>query len=367
MEEHVRMSLLAKNKKIIDMVIERAKRDFPDDIGLIGLTGSFRHGDYHAHSDLDLIIVNVTERGWKISFSFILGDVGYDIYCTPWEPRLASQAALESPMVSILLDMEVLYVAKPEYMDILTNYRQAALDELAKPIGKPCLDRAAKHIAQAKQEYANALLADEIGAVRCAAGAVIYHAVNAIVSMNNTYLKRGLSRYLEELRAYPYLPKDFETNYMAVINGKSVDEMRSAAFAVLKSLVTLHQEMVDQFIEKITPTYENLCGTYEELWCNCRNKIIHSTDLADKNYAFLSAFGAQNYLDEMTTDVCGTPKFDLMQYFDSDNLQAFKAAFLRIMDEYLEEYKKAGRKVEIFDSFDKLYAEFMNISAAESV
>ncbi|MDR2650551.1 MAG: nucleotidyltransferase domain-containing protein [Clostridiales bacterium] len=364
MEEYVRKSLLAKNKKIIDMVIERAKRDFPDDIGLIGLTGSFSHGDYHEHSDLDLIIVNVTEQGWGISYCFILDDVGYDIYCTPWEPRLASQSKVESSMVSCLLDMEILYVAKPEYMDKLNAYRQAALDELVKPIGKPCLDRAAKHIDQAKQEYANAMLAEEIGMVRYAVGGVIYNTINAIVSMNNTYIKRGARRWLEELRGYSYLPKDFEMNYMAVIDGKTVDEMRRAAFTVMKSLIKLHEEMIEKFVEKPTPTYENLRGTYEELWCNCRNKIIRSTDLADKNYAFHAAFGAQNYLDEMTEVVCGTPKFDLMSSFDSGDLQTFKATFLRTMDEYLDEYKKVGRKVERFDKFEDLYSEYMKITTS---
>ena len=234
MEDNAREALFAKNQKIIEMVIERAKRDFPNDIGLIGLTGSFNHGDYHEHSDLDLIIVNVTERGWEISFLFILDDVGYDIYCTPWEPRLASQSKLESEMVSCLLDMKILYTAKPEYMDKLNAYRKAALDELAKPIGKSCLDRAMKHINQAKQEYANALLVNEIGPVRYAAGGVLYYTVNAIVSLNNTYMKRGVRRYLEEMRTYQYLPEDFEENYMAVIDGKTTEELRCAAFDLLK-------------------------------------------------------------------------------------------------------------------------------------
>jgi hypothetical protein len=51
------------------MVIERAKRDFPDDIAIIGLTGSFSTGDFHEKSDLDLININNTDRGWGISSS----------------------------------------------------------------------------------------------------------------------------------------------------------------------------------------------------------------------------------------------------------------------------------------------------------
>ncbi|MCL2135973.1 MAG: nucleotidyltransferase domain-containing protein [Coriobacteriia bacterium] len=359
MEEQTKMSLLHKNQQIIEMVIERAKRDFADDIGLIGLTGSFNQGDFHEFSDLDLVIVNVTERGLEINFSFILGDVGYDIYCTPWEPRLASQSVLESPMAAELLDMEVLYVAKPEHLDMLTRYRQAALDELAKPIGRPCLDRAAVYIAKAKEEYANALLAEETSAVRLAVGGVLYNSVNAVVSMNNTYLKHGPSQYLEELRAYQYLPRGFETDCLAIVSSKDLNDIRDAAFALLKGTVGLYLEMVDRFVDKLSPTSDNLRGTYEELWCNYRNKIIRSADAADKSATFFAAYNAQQYLDEMTGEVSGTPKFDLLRHFDPDDLHAVKTAFVTIMDEYLKEYIKVGREAEVFNSFDELYAKFM--------
>ena len=185
MDEKIKNEILAKNKKLIDMVIERAKRDFPDDIAIIGLTGSFSTNDYHEKSDLDLIIINNTNRGWEIGFCFILGDVGYDIFCTPYKPRLVALSTLESPYISCLVDLQILYCSKPGHMDEFNMYRQRALDELAKPIGKPCLQRAKKKIEMAKQEYAGVMLQDDIGAVRYAAGGVLFNAINAIVDINN--------------------------------------------------------------------------------------------------------------------------------------------------------------------------------------
>lgn len=365
MEDSVREKILAKNQKLIDMVIQRAKRDFPDDIAIIGLTGSFSTGDYHEKSDLDLIIVNNTDRGWDIGYGFILGDVGYDVYCTPWETRIADQSRLESPMVSCLLDLQVLYCAKPEYMEKLQTYQQRARDELAKSVGRPCIDRAKKDISLAKQEYADAVLAEEIGSVRYAAGLVLYHLVNAVVSLNNTYINRGVKRYLEQLRTYRYLPERFEERYFAVIDAMTAEELRAAALALLRSVEKLRVEMEEQLIEKPVPTNESLRGTYEELWCNCRNKVLDSTAGGDKSYAFHTAIGAQNYLNEMAKEV-GTPQFDLMKEFDSGDLSRFREAFLRSMDEYLGEYKKVGRRAERFDSFEALYEKYMrgNISAA---
>jgi len=359
MNEQTKADILSKNQKLIDMVIERAKRDFADDIAIIGLSGSFSTNDYHEKSDLDLIIINNTKRGWEISSCFILGDVGYDIYCTPWETRIEAQSKLENPMISCLVDLQILYCAKPEYMDRLKSYQQKALDELAKPIGKACLNRAKKDISLAKQEYANAAIAEELGDVRYSAGSVLYHSINAIVSMNNTYIKRGVKRYLEELSSYKHLPTDFFENYMAIIDAKDAETLRQSSLRLLKSLDELYKNMSKEFVEKPIPTYENLRGTYEELWCNYRNKVLASCDISDKSYAFHSALAAQNYLDEMAEHI-GTHKYNLMKHFDSDNLQSFKGTFLDAMDDYLKEYERVGREVVKFDTPEELYIHYMN-------
>ncbi len=358
MNESDKKALLDKNQKLINMVIERAKRDFPEDIALIGLTGSFNTGDFHEKSDLDLIIVNVTERGWEIAAGFILEDVGYDIYCSPWEPRILAQSKLESPMAGCLIDLQVLYCAKPEYLEKLNRFRQSALDLLNMPIGKECLGRAKKNIDKAKQCYADAMLNDQIGAVRYAAGGVLYETVNALTALNNTYIKKGIKRYLEQILAYKYLPDHMEDMYMAVIEAVTVEDLRNASHHLLSALNALYEKMRVQFVDSPTPTYENLWGTYEELWCNCRNKVLKSTGSNDASYAFHAALGAQGYLDEMTGMV-GTPHYDLMQHFDSRDLSKFREAFLRAMEDYAAVYEKASRKIVRYDSFEELYEDYM--------
>ncbi len=357
MDDRMKQKLKDKNGKLINMVMERAKRDFPDDIAIIGLTGSFSTDDYHEKSDLDLIIINNTDRGWGISSCFILGDVGYDIYCTPWE-NIEAKADLDNPGISSLVDLQILYCAKPEYMDKFNAYRQRALASLIKPIGRECITRAEKHIDRAKQEYANTLLTDNLGAVRCASCGVLYNLINALTHLNNTYFRRGVKRYLEEIGGYRYLPDGFITKYMNMIDSKTMEEIRNASYDLLKSVVGLYETMHKNFVEHPVPTYDNLRGTYEELWCNCRNKVFKCTEAGDRSYAYHVAMGAQNYLDEMT-ETRGTKKFDLMQYFDADNPILFKDKFLEAMDEYLEEYNRVGMKVEHYDTFEQLYSQYM--------
>ncbi|RPK31208.1 nucleotidyltransferase domain-containing protein [Paenibacillus xylanexedens] len=359
MNEIIKKKLLDKNELLINMVIERVKRDFLDDIAIIGLTGSFSTDDFHEKSDLDLIIINNTEKGWEISDCFILDDVGYDIYCTPWDSRIQEQSTLESSNVSSLTDLKILYYATPEDLEKLNDFRQRALDALANPIGEACLNRANKWIDLAKQAYSNTMLGEDIGSVRYASAGVLYNLVNALVSMNNTCIKRGIKRYLEEIRSFRYVPDDLESLYMSIIEAHTIEDIRITSFNMLNSVTRLHSTMCDNFIVKPVPTFDNLGGTYEELWCNYRNKILNSVTTNDASYVFLSAFGAHGYLDEMATEK-GTKKYDLMQYFDASNLPVMKEKFLEVMDEYLEEYDRVGRKVERFTTFEQLYAHYMN-------
>ncbi|HEY5561344.1 MAG TPA: nucleotidyltransferase domain-containing protein [Clostridiaceae bacterium] len=361
MDEMMKTKLLNKNDKLINMVIERSKRDFSDDIAIIGLTGSFSTGDFHEKSDLDLIIINNTDRGWDISSTFILDDVGYDIYCTPWETRIKAESNLDSPMISHLINLQILYCAKPEYMERFNAYKQKALDILAIPIGKACIERAKKYIDCAKQEYVNTLLTDDIGLVRYASGKSTYNLINAITNLNNTYFKRGVKRYLEELATYKYMPDNFEKIYMSVIEAKTIEQIRSTSYEILYSIVQLYNKMYSDLVEHAVPTYDNLKGTYEELWCNVRNKVIKSVEANDKSYAYQVALGAHGYLEEMT-ETRGTKRFDIMQYFDADNLALFKRKFMHTMDEYLEEYNKVGRKVVRYESFEQLYDQYMKIN-----
>ena len=347
-----KQKLAEKNQRLISMVITRAKRDFPDDIALIGLTGSFSTNDYHEKSDLDLIIVNNTGRGWEISECFILDDVGYDIYCTPWD-SLEKMAKLERTDTSILTDMQVLYYSTLKELERFNDLREKALAELAEGITIKSFERAKKHIDLAKQNYADVILAEDIGAIRYAASNIIFNVVDSIVALNNTCIKRGIKRYLEELATYSHLPENFEELCLAIVDAKTIEEIREFSGLLIKATISLRDKIFDQYIEKPVPSFENLEDWYEECWCNCRNKLIAAVGANNKFYTFVVANGAQSYFDEMTERL-GTKKYDLMQHFDPDNLDKILDEFLLVMDDYLREYEKVGRKVDKYDNFDQL-------------
>lgn len=360
MELQIKQQLEEKNQKIIDMVLEKIKRDLVEDIAIVGITGSFSRDDFHEKSDLDLIIVNDTDKGWEIGSCFILGDVGYDIYCTPWNWRIEKQANLESFAVGSLLDLKIIYYKNEESITKFKALQNRALDKINKPIGKECLDRADKTFDKAKSYYADMVIEDNINNVRYASANMLFELINTLVNINNTYIKKGVVNYLEELKSYNHMPNNFESMYMQVILSKTVEDIRKSSHTILLSIAEFLKSSKSTYIEKPEVSYDNLNGIYEELWCNCKNKLIRSASMKDCNYAIHVARGTQEFLNDLHKDI-GTKQYELMKFFDGHNMTPLINRFLEIIEEFEKEYENKGRKIMHYQSFEELYSDYMKI------
>jgi len=356
-DDAIRKKLIEKNEKLVNMVIERVKRDFFDDIALIGLTGSFSHNDFHEKSDLDLCIVHNAGYG-KLWDTFIYDDVGYSFTYISWD-NLESKAALERVGVSALTDLHIIYYAEPDDLERFIALKEKAIRLMAEPINKGSIERAKRHIDLAKQEYANIMLSTRIGIVRYASSRLSFNLINALVSLNNTCIKQGVKRYLDELLKYDYLPDDFYNKYMSVIESKTIDDIRTASLSLLSGVIQLNDMMCHKYIPKPIPTYDNLADSYEHLWGSSRHKMAASIASKNKSYAFHIARDIQGSINTLAENI-GTNRIDLMQHFDSDKPEVFMDAFLNATDEIALEYEKAGRKILKFDTFEALYSYCMD-------
>ena len=159
------------NRKIINAIIEKAEKLYPDSLALIGVYGSANTGDDYAKSDLDLLILIEDEEGRKLSAGFILSDsgVGYDIYCTDWN-NLHYEAQCHQAHISKLMDSEIVYVKNQNAYDELCKLREETKLFLE---SDERFQRVNELIVKAKVAYADALLCDTLGKVRLNAFLVI--------------------------------------------------------------------------------------------------------------------------------------------------------------------------------------------------
>ena len=106
----------AINERIVNWIVKRAKKEYADDIAMVLAYGSFVNGTANAKSDVDCYFIPKTERGYQFSVSFILNDIGYDIFPMSWE-RVENISNLKDVLLPCVGDARVLFYSTNEDLE----------------------------------------------------------------------------------------------------------------------------------------------------------------------------------------------------------------------------------------------------------
>lgn len=339
------------NQKIIDAVIEKAKKVCPDSLALIGVYGSVSTGDEYEKSDLDLLILISDDEGWKIGTGFILNDcsVGYDIYCTNWE-GLKFDAECHHAQISKLMDSKIVYVKNQDAYDELCKLREQAKAFLE---SEERFERVHELIEKAKISYANAHLHEELGQVRVDAFEVIYSLLDAMMLYHGTYFKRGVKRTFEELKRLS-VEDEFSNNMKKISASKDISELRM----LLKNLLLYVENHIRREIHKEDPS-ETLSGTYEEMYSNWRNKVEEAAVHNDVFASFMNMCSLHCMFSDISSEVnIGT--YNIMEEYNPDCLEENIRIYDRYLGKYEEVYKKAGITVKRFPNVDEFVEDYLD-------
>jgi len=339
------------NRKIIDAVIARAEKVCPGSVALIGIYGSAATGDVHDKSDLDLLILINDEGGYRLNNGFILDDTGiaYDIYCTSWG-MLEGDAECRHAHLSKLMDSVIVHVADPAAPERLDGLKKKAAGILASDVR---FDRARESVDQARIRYANAMTARSLGEMRLWAAAFIATCLDAVMLWNGRYFRRGTKRTFEELAGLD-LPLNFAGDIESMVRAKDSGELGGSMTSLLRSL----GEFTKHTPEKSQPSAENIAGTYEEMYSNWKNKLPEAAANGDVYSSFMNLAFFGFMLSEIAEGVdIRVP--ELMGQFDPDDLAGNAAVFDSALEDYLEEYRKAGISPVRFSDADAFVAAYL--------
>ena len=339
------------NQKIIDAVIEKAKKVCPGSLALIGVYGSVATGDEYEKSDLDLLILIQNDEGWKLGTGFILDDneVGYDIYCTNWD-SLKFDAECHHAQISKLMDSKIVYIENQEAYEELCKLREQTKFFLT---SEERMQRVNELLEKAKVCYANAHLQETLGQVRVEAFGVMYYLMDAIMLFHGRYFKRGTKRMLDELSTFP-IEAIFVDNIRAIVASKDVSEIRD----LLKDIFLYAERYMRQKKEKQKPS-EALTGTYEEMYSNWRNKV---EEAARQNNVFSSFMNMCNFhymLAGISSEVA-IEDYNIMESYNPDCLEDNIKLFDAFLQRYSEIYKTAGISIKHFANVDEFVADYLN-------
>ena len=338
------------NQKIIDAVIEKAKKVCPGSLALIGVYGSVATGDEYEKSDLDLLILIQNDDGWKLATGFILDDneVGYDIYCTNWD-GLKYDAECHHAQISKLMDSKIVYIENQKAYEELCKLREQAKNFLA---SEERMQRVNALLEKAKVCYANANLQDALGQVRVEAFGAMYYLMDAVMLYHGRYFKRGTKRMLDELSALP-LESIFIDRIRGIVASKDVLVIR----VLLKELLLYTEKYICQKKEKQEPSGA-LTGTYEEMYSNWRNKVEEAARQGNVFASYMNMCNFHYMLAGISAEVA-IEDYNIMKAYNPDCLEDNIKLFDACLQRYAEVYKTAGISIMRFSNVDEFVADYL--------
>lgn len=353
-------NLAIRNQKIVDAVIEKAKKVCPESLALIGICGSFGTGDFYEKSDLDLLVLINDDKGWQLGCTFIQDDlqVGHDIYCTTWE-NLQKDSLYNSPNISKLMDSQIVYYADKKYLDRLEALRKKVNDSLQAPLSREDYIKAENMLKEAEHFYLMTMLTEDITDIWVQAGYSIYYIENAIAILNKKYFHYGVKRIYEELELMENKPYKLCEMIENVISANSVEQIKKSLTMLIQETMRTFKKVEAAILTQKKPvSADAIRGTYEEMFSNWRNKMYAASDENNRHLAFMSMISLNAMISDLEDEV-EIASYNVFDGYKPQDLRKTAQAFDDLTREYLKEYQKANLQVERYQNIEAFTVRYL--------
>jgi hypothetical protein len=337
------------DRALINWVINKIEDEYKGDISL--LLG--RKGACKIPTDGDEIafdfFIPANDNGYSLARTFIIGDIGYDLFPMSWE-RVEGLAALNESLAFCLADSEILYARNEADKERFEILRKTLFNNLKNKdyVYKKSLER----INYAMDIYKTMAFEKSLGSVRKAAGAIINYLSEALILINGTYINRDYSsaERFSQIKSLNNIPADFLRYCEDILKSKDIKNI----FELVHNLLEETREFFNQFEPKKKVknyNYEELAGWYEE----CRY-TFRRISYACKNNSFIECFSWGCYLQiefDIISEEAGLENMDLLGCYDAEDLSVFEKRAKEIEEYIVNEIKKHGVALRKYDNIEE--------------
>jgi hypothetical protein len=333
-----------------DILIQKIKKDYKDDIAIVIIMGSYIYNDTHSKSDLDLFFVPKTERGYNLGTTFVISGIGFDFWPVSWE-RLERIACFEEKTTSIITEGKVLYCASGTDMDRFNKIKNKALDVSDR---FKFIEKAKEKLNGAYKDYFNLYNAQSVSDAGIYAIGIIYTVTYAIALLNGITIKRGRGKLKQEILSMPLIPENFSELYDTAFTVRDTVALHSTYGKLINNTETLILREQKKYSKTVTFS-DSLNGFYEEI-INFYNKIYHACEIGDKVTAFFASVELTCEIESAFKGTDVSPKMlpDIISTYDPENLSKLASAARSHQMKFVELLTAKGVKIRQFSSFDEL-------------
>ncbi len=337
-----------KNDMIAQWAARRAASEFHGAVSMVLTYGSYINGTANALSDVDFYFIPKTDDGYRMSKTFIIDGVGYDLFPMSWE-RVEGLADLNESITPCLADVRILYSNSDEDLQRFRALQNRLAGHLRD--GEYMLHKASDRLKQAKATYGTMLLEDGIGETRTCAGFIAMSLSEAVAYANHTYFHRGLKKQVEDLRAMKSIPADFLNLYDEIVRADTVEGLRGVSSRMIHNTESFLRNRLSSLKQNRQPDYKAMAECYEEV-ISTWNKIYGSCEREDATLAFISGTCLQYVLDDVAQEN-GLSKFDLMGSFQAEDLEAFRQRAKTLQAEFVKLIETGGARIDAYGSVEE--------------
>lgn len=346
--------MTSRNARVLDWVVNKVRADYPDDVCLLAVYGSYVNRTDGPMSDVDFYYIPATVRADALCRTFIVEGVGYDLFPMSWE-RVEGLATLNEPLLPLLGDSEIAYCRSDDDRQRFEALRDALRRNLA--------DAAFMHrkavdtLSRAASEWRRLMAKDTPRDCRLGAGRVLLRLADAVAYENQTYYRQGLKKQFRDLQAMPRLPEGFIDGYLAVIGARTSGQIREACATLVSATgkwldcaitaANLPEEPVVAVPPPEAVDFAELAEGYGEL-ISTFNKVYAACDSGDAVTAFISAVCLQDVL----CDVFSGIDLDALGAYDAGDLRRY-ADHVRGVEAQLVAYIEGGAPITRYATVDE--------------
>ena len=351
----------SRNDRVLEWAVDKVSREYGDDVAILAVYGSYVNKTADELSDVDFFFIPKTERGFGLSRTFIIENVGFDLFPMRWG-RVEGLSEFREPLAPLLGDSEIAFASTPdderrflclrEKMD--SNLRNAGF------MHERALVSYSKGIV-----YLNELrAAQQVGACRLLAGRMLLCLSDAVAYENRAYFRRGLKSHFDDLSRMDALPLGLLDAYDGIIAASDCGSLKDSAekmASCCRGFLGLCEvdldvpehggpaETVLQMSEEPI-NHDELVSFYEET-VSSFNKVRRSCEgsTPDCRKAFIAGVCLQRVLDEEVPQL----GLEVLDSFDCRDLRGFASACHRAEYAIISEIERVSplvrfRSVEEF-------------------
>ena len=334
--------------RLTQWVISKITSQYPDDVALlVAVDGASCNGDEHGQP-FDYF-VPATERGIELAQTFIIGDVGNDLYPRTWE-RMERTANLDDPATICLANARILYSRCDADTARFEALRRQLFENLADT--EFTYRKALENLDAAMDLYKTLSFEDRVYRARGLAGFIYQYLTTSVAYLNGTYIgDYWTGGIVPMISRWPALPERFADDYQAILRATSVAQLRDAAHSVIASVRRfIAMRKPETVVTATQPKFDDLATWYQELKTTW-GRVFHYCAIADADAAFTDACNLQSELDIVGQEF-GLGEMDLLGCFDPDDLGQLARRALELEDAINTALKQNGVEVARFDDID---------------